>query len=92
MISPPEESLQVPSLPSQPSNDTDEGMPIKSPTDYLPPPLQPSVSEPPRAIKMASPVTKQPIPSVQTIESQSAWQNIGSSHLSASLGGFFAHS
>ncbi|KAM7533352.1 hypothetical protein Aperf_G00000121180 [Anoplocephala perfoliata] len=81
VISPPEEP-PLP-LPLQPSNDTGGELYTGGPP---PPPSKPTDSESVCTTKVASPsATKQPIPSVQTIESQSAWRNIGSSHLSASL-------
>ncbi|VUZ50927.1 unnamed protein product [Hymenolepis diminuta] len=93
VISPPEEPLQMPPLPPQTSSDADVECPYGNPTDYPIPPLpsQPvgvseaSSSTTPQAATMSSVFTKQPIPSVQTIESQSAWRNIGATQLSASL-------
>lgn len=86
----------MPPLPPQTSSDADVECPYGNPTDYPIPPLPsqpPTVSEASssttaQAATMSPVVTKQPIPSVQTIESQSAWRNIGATQLSASLGKF----
>ncbi|VDK20871.1 unnamed protein product [Taenia asiatica] len=90
-ISPPTAPVQIPPLPPPPTplpSKSGEEMPTDS--QLLPPPPPPP--PPPTAATPdapppppPSPVLRQPIPSVQTIESQSAWRNIGSSCLSASL-------
>nr|CDS26070.1 multiple pdz domain protein [Hymenolepis microstoma] len=95
VISPPEEPLQ---MPPQPLNDTDLEYSYDNRTDYPippPPPQLPSshpagVSEvlsstTAQTVAISPVVTKQPFPSVQTAESQSAWKNIGATQLSTSL-------
>ncbi|KAL5106785.1 hypothetical protein TcWFU_004365 [Taenia crassiceps] len=84
-ISPPTAPVQMPPLPPPLPSKGGEEMPTDS--QLLPPQPPPAVatsdaSPPPPP---PSPVLRQSIPSVQTIESQSAWRNIGSSSLSASL-------
>ena len=80
---PPSSPEQTPTLPPDgidrmtASMSMDSAYPIP-----LPPPPAPSTGD----SGLSS--SQQPIPSVQTVESQSAWRNIGSTQLAASLGVF----
>nr|CDS20792.1 multiple pdz domain protein [Echinococcus granulosus] len=82
-ISPPTAPVQMPPLPPPPKGE--EEMPIDSQTSPPLPKLTVATPNLPPPPPPPSPVLRQPIPSVQTIESRSAWRNIGSSCLSASL-------
>ncbi|VDM16243.1 unnamed protein product [Hydatigera taeniaeformis] len=87
-ISPPAAPVQMPSLPPPPPLPSKDGEEIPTDSQLPPPPPPPpavAISDVPPPPPPPSPVLQQPIPSVQTVESQSAWRNLGSSCLSASL-------